>query len=100
MSSGPIYRMQPVAAPVYIPPVQQAGSKPKLLDRLHQALRSRHYSRCTETTYCHWVKRYIFFHKVRHPSEMAEPEINSFLTHLATKEMTSELFKSFSAIKI
>jgi len=59
--------------------------KPKLLDRLREALRSRHYSRRTEQTYCHWVKRFIFFHDVRHPAEMAEPEINAFLTHLAVK---------------
>ena len=56
---------------------------PKLLDQMREALRSRHYSRRTEQTYCQWVKRYIFFHKVRHPAEMAEPEINAFLTHLA-----------------
>lgn len=62
---------------------------PKLLDRLREALRSRHYSRRTEQTYCQWVKRYIFFHKIRHPSEMAEPEINAFLTHLAVKERVS-----------
>jgi integron integrase len=35
------------------------------------------------------VKRFIFFHKVRHPAEMAEPEINAFLTHLAVKEKVS-----------
>ena len=60
--------------------------KPKLLDQLRQALRARHYSRSTERTYCQWVRRYIFFHKVRHPAEMAEPEINAFLTHLAVEE--------------
>ena len=54
--------------------------KPKLLDRLREALRSRHYSPRTEQTYRHWVKRFIFFHNVRHPAEMAEPEINAFLT--------------------
>ncbi len=63
--------------------------KPKLMDRLREALCSRHYSRRTEQTYCHWVKRFIFFHKVRHPAEMAEPEINDFLTHLAVKEKVS-----------
>ncbi len=63
--------------------------KPKLLDRLREALRARHYSRRTEQTYCHWIKRFIFFHKVRHPAEMAEPEINAFLTHLAVKEKVS-----------
>ncbi len=36
-----------------------------------------------------WVKRFIFFHNVRHPAEMAEPEINAFLTHLAVKEKVS-----------
>ena len=67
----------------------EAVRKPKLLDSLREALRSRHYSRRTEQTYCHWVKRFIYFHKVRHPAEMAEPEINAFLTHLAVKEKVS-----------
>ncbi len=61
------------------------GRQPKLLDRLRDALRSRHYSHRTEQSYCHWVKRFIFFHNVRHPVEMAEPDINAFLTHLAIK---------------
>ena len=39
--------------------------KPKLLDRWREALRSRHYSRRTEQTYCHWAKRFIFFHSVQ-----------------------------------
>jgi site-specific recombinase XerD len=64
-------------------------SKPKLMDQLRESLRSRHYSRRTEQTYCSWVKRFIFFHNVRHPKEMAEPEINAFLTHLAVKEKVS-----------
>jgi len=67
----------------------ETDHKPKLMDRLRDALCSRHYSRRTEQTYCHWVKRFIFFHKVRHPAEMAEPEINDFLTHLAVKEKVS-----------
>ena len=66
-----------------------ATPKPKLLDRLREALRSRHYSRRTEETYCHWVKRFIYFHNVRHPIDMAEPEINAYLTHLGVKEKIS-----------
>lgn len=62
---------------------------PKLLDQMREALRSRHYSRRTEQTYCQWVKRYMHFHHVRHPAEMAEPEINAFLTHVAVKENVS-----------
>jgi hypothetical protein len=32
---------------------------------------------------------FIFFHHVGHPAEMAEPEINAFLTHLAFGEKVS-----------
>ncbi|GAF91263.1 unnamed protein product, partial [marine sediment metagenome] len=63
--------------------------EPKLLDRLREALRARHYSKRTEQTYSNWIKRFIYFHNVRHPAEMAEPEINAFLTHLAVKEKVS-----------
>jgi hypothetical protein len=48
----------------------------RALNQLRQTLRSRHYSRRTEQTYCQWGKRYIHFHNVRHPAEMSEPEIN------------------------
>ena len=72
-----------------IMPMPTTDNKPKLLTQLSQAIRSRHYSRKTEATYIHWIKRFIFFHHVRHPQEMAEPEINAFFTHLAIKENVS-----------
>ncbi|MGH2566917.1 MAG: integron integrase [Bacteroidota bacterium] len=59
------------------------------MERLREALRSRHYSPRTEQSYCHWVRRYIYFHNVRHPDEMAEPEMNAFLTHLAVQGRVS-----------
>ncbi|NTW48270.1 MAG: integron integrase [Chlorobiales bacterium] len=62
---------------------------PKLLDSLREALHARHYSNRTEETYCLWVKRFVHFHKLRHPREMSEPEINAFLTHLAVEEKVS-----------
>jgi hypothetical protein len=40
---------------------------PKLMDELHVALRSRHYSGRTEQAYCRLVRRFIFFSNVRHP---------------------------------
>ncbi|MCS6804707.1 MAG: integron integrase [Acidobacteriota bacterium] len=64
-------------------------SKPKLLDQVRQALRARHYSRRTEEVQVMWIKRFIFFHHVRHPAEMGEQEINAFLTHLALKQRVS-----------
>jgi integron integrase len=58
--------------------------KPKLLDQVRQAIRTRHYSDKTEKAYIHWIKRFIFFHDKRHPQEMAEAEIAQFLSSLAS----------------
>ena len=80
--------MPEISSAIATTPVQTARH-PKLLDSMREALRARHYSRRTEETYCHWVKRFVYFHKMRHPKEMAEPEINAFLTHLAVKEHVS-----------
>jgi hypothetical protein len=38
------------------------SAKPKLLDQMRDALRSRHYSRSTERYCFSWVKRLILFH--------------------------------------
>lgn len=59
------------------------ATKPKLLDRMRDALRVRHYAIRTEQCYVDWVKRFILFHGKRHPSEMGAVEVNEFLTHLA-----------------
>ena len=58
--------------------------KPKLLDQVRQAIRTRHYSYMTEKAYVGWIKRFIFFHNKRHPAEMGEAEIGRFLSSLAT----------------
>jgi site-specific recombinase XerD len=65
------------------------GQRPKLLDQLYKALHSRLHSRRTGQAYRYWIKRFIYYHNVKHPSEMGEPEINAFLTHLAVKEKVS-----------
>lgn len=57
--------------------------KPRLLDRVREAIRARHYSRRTEKTYVAWIRRYILFHGKRHPAEMGAPEVTRFLTWLA-----------------
>ncbi len=56
---------------------------PKLLHQMSDALAARHYSPRTAKAYLGWVRRFIYFHDVRHPAEMGDPEINAFLTHLA-----------------
>ena len=66
-----------------IPPGAGPSGQPCLLDRVRQAIRARHYSLRTEEAYVGWIRRYILFHNKRHPLEMAESEINAFVTHLA-----------------
>ncbi len=39
--------------------------------------------------HCLWVRRYLRFHGLRHPRDLAAPEINAFLTHLATVDGVS-----------
>lgn len=55
----------------------------KLLDQVRDVLRTKHYSYRTEQAYVAWIRRFILFHKKRHPAEMAGPEIEQFLTWLA-----------------
>src|SRR6266498_578718 len=66
-----------------------SAAKPRLLDQIRQAIRTRHYSPRTEETYVHWIKRFIFFHSKRHPAEMAETEIAQFLSNLAAESRVS-----------
>ena len=59
------------------------STRPRLLDRVRESIRARHYSRRTEQAYVAWIRRYILFHDKRHPLLMGAPEITRFLTWLA-----------------
>jgi len=60
--------------------------KKKLLDRVRDAIRVKHYSIRTEDAYVSWIKRYILFHDKRHPREMGVSDIEAFLTYLAVEQ--------------
>lgn len=60
------------------------SAAPRLLDQMRQRIRYKHYSFRTEKAYLFWVRRYIRFHHLRHPRVMGAPEIEAWLTHLAT----------------
>jgi hypothetical protein len=62
-----------------------ARKPPRLLDRVRDAIRLRHYSIRTEATYVDWVRRFVLFHGKRHPESMGASEVQAFLTHLATE---------------
>ena len=37
----------------------------------------------------HWIRRFILFHEKRHPDELTEPDIERFLSALATERRVS-----------
>lgn len=53
------------------------------LESIRHVLRTKHYSIQTEKAYLTWVKRFILYHHKRHPQEMGEQEVSSFLSYLA-----------------
>lgn len=61
------------------------NNKPRLLDQVRSAIRSRHYSYRTEQAYTDWIIRFIKHHELRHPMEMGDKEVTAFLTHLAVE---------------
>jgi integron integrase len=76
------------------------AEQPKLLDRVREAIRVRHYSRRTEDAYVQWIRRYILFHGKVHPSTMGAQEIEAFLSSLAVERHVSASTQNqaFSAI--
>ncbi len=59
------------------------ASPPKLLDQVQARLRLKHYSLRTEAAYIGWIRRFILFHRKRHPKELGKLEVEAFLSHLA-----------------
>lgn len=60
-----------------------------LLEQARDKIRAKHYSIRTEEAYLHWMKRFILFHRKRHPKEMGAKEVESFLSHLAVNGKVS-----------
>ncbi len=63
----------------------ETAKPPRLLDRVREAIRVRHYSYRTEEQYVGWVRRYILFHGKRHPRDLGAEEVEAFLSSLAVQ---------------
>ena len=48
-------------------------------------IQKRHYSYRTEKQYVGWIVRYIRFHGYQHPSSLGGPDVEAFLSDLATR---------------
>ena len=56
--------------------LQRGGaSPPRLLALVRRGIRLRHYSRRTEEAYVAWIRRFVRFHGMRHPAELAEQDV-------------------------
>jgi integron integrase len=87
---GSLVRASPAALP----------GQPRLLDLVRLKLRTRHYSMRTEKAYLFWIRRFLGFHRMRHPLEMGAPEVALFLGALATRlrVSASSQNQAFSAL--
>lgn len=56
---------------------------PKLLDQVRERIRYLHYSQRTEDADVHWIRAFVRFHGLRHPTELGAPEVEAFLRFLA-----------------
>jgi integron integrase len=69
--------------------VERSGGSDKgtkrLIERLREEIRSRHYSLQTEKAYWYWIRYFILFHRKRHPAELGAAEVTAFLSFLATE---------------
>src|SRR5688572_22948985 len=63
----------------------QHAPKPRLLDQVRAEIQKRHYSYRTEKQYVGWIVRYIRFHGYQHPSRLGGPDVEAFLSDLATR---------------
>ncbi|WP_419184932.1 integron integrase [Thiobacillus denitrificans] len=66
-----------------------APQQPKLLEQMRAVIRVKHYSLATEKNYLQWAKRFILFNGKRHPADMGAPEVEAFLSALATERNVS-----------
>ncbi|BBM64939.1 integron integrase [Vibrio alfacsensis] len=60
--------------------------KSQFLLSVKEHMIARHYAKKTIESYLFWIKRFIVFHQLAHPSKLAEDDVERFLSHLAIDE--------------
>jgi integron integrase len=67
----------------------EPAAPPRLLDRVRDTIRRKHYSIRTEQAYVDWIRRFIVFHDKRHPVDLGSVELEAFLTDLAVERQVT-----------
>ena len=95
MPPAPPRAPNPAARPVK-PPYRST----RLLDQVRERLRYLHYSLRTEEAYVYWISDFVRRSGMRHPRELGAPDIESYLSYLATdrKASTSTHNQALSAL--
>ena len=74
-------------------PDSSVPRSPRLLEQVRDVIRGKHYSARTEQAYLYWVRLYVRWHgrsgPMRHPKEMGQVEVKSFLNMLATERQVA-----------
>jgi len=65
-------------------PLAELGDAFRRCARLHQLAKR------TEQAYLDWFRRYVVFHRNRHPDELGAHEVAAFLTHLAADRQVAK----------
>jgi site-specific recombinase XerD len=70
-------------------PAESPPSAPRLLHQVVERARYRHFSLKTEKAYVYWIRFFVRWAGLRHPRDMGAPEVEAFLTMLATERRVS-----------
>ncbi|WP_258180180.1 site-specific integrase [Photobacterium leiognathi] len=59
------------------------------MQKVRMELRTHQYSLRTEKNYMYWIRLFIRFNDLKHPTDMGNHEIERFLNHLAVNRQVN-----------
>ncbi|RAU18388.1 hypothetical protein DN062_09175 [Nitrincola tibetensis] len=60
-------------------------SSSPFINSIRREIRLRGYSYTTEKSYLYWIRFFIRYNALKHPTEMGATEVRNFLSYLATE---------------
>ena len=82
--NGVLSRRKPLNQKPMPAPLVVGSKERRLFDQFQARCRVKRMSRRTERVYWYWIRRFILVNGKRHPREMGGPEVEAFLSALAT----------------
>ncbi len=73
-----------------------SSNQPPFLKSISRYMSVRRYSKRTIDSYLYWIRFFIIFHNKRHPSEMADLQVEEFLTYLAVERKVAASTQSIA----